>query len=76
MRDCRPTRASRLPRQAVAFCAFNLGKAHGQFHIFRERHAGDQIERLKHHSNGVQAILRQSFAGQLREIFAVNDHAA
>jgi hypothetical protein len=66
----------RFAGQVAPSSTLDLGKAHGQFHIFRERHTGDQIERLEDHSNGAQAISRKIFAGKIGEIATMNDNAA
>ena len=58
----------RLARQSVALAALDFGKAQRQFHVFRERHAGNQIERLKNHAHGVQPVFGQIFARKLRQI--------
>ena len=61
-----PYPVQRLPRQSITLRPIHLRKAHGQFYVLHQCHAGNQIEGLKHHSHRVQAVLGQILARELR----------
>src|SRR5258706_7420299 len=64
-----------LSRQTVTLSTIDLGKADREFHVFSERHAGNQVERLEHHSYGMQAISSRIVTRELRQIAIVSHHA-
>src|SRR5579864_268744 len=56
--------------------ALDFGQAQGELDIFLERHARQQIERLKNHSDGEAAVARQLVGIHFREIASsYNDRA-
>ena len=52
----------------LTLAAIDFRKSKGQFHVFRQRHAGDQIERLEDHADNMQPVLGQLFARQLCQV--------
>ena len=65
-----------IVRHLLPLAAINLREPQRQFDIFRERHAGNQIERLKDHANNVQPVLRQLLARKFRQIAILDDDAS
>ena len=66
----------RLASQIWTLAAVDLGKAEREFHVFRERHAGDQIERLEDHAYNVQPVLGEFLARKFSQIAILNDDAS
>ena len=66
----------RLARKILTRAAIDLRETERQFHVFRQRHAGDQIERLKNHAHNVQPVLGQFFARKLCQITILHNDAS
>ena len=64
----------RLLGKSLALGAIHFRKAQRQLHVFQQSHAGNQVERLKHHAHRVQAIFGQLLARELCQIAFLNDH--
>ncbi len=63
----------RLAVSAWRLAAIDFGKTQRQVNILRQRHSGDQIERLKNHADGAQAMLGQILARELGQVTVLDD---
>ncbi len=66
----------RLPRKRSALAAVHFGKTQRQFHIFSQGHPRNQVERLKDHSDGAQAIFCQFLARKPRQVSVFDDYCS
>jgi hypothetical protein len=59
-----------------ALRAIDLGEAKREFDIFFESHAGEKIEGLEDHADGLAAVTGEGFGGNFSEVEIVDDDGA
>ena len=66
----------RLSDSRVAFRVIYFGEAERQLDVFGERHAREEIERLKDHADGIAAVARKFERRKLGEVAATGLNCA
>ena len=59
----------RFPHARRPLRARRFRKPQRQFHVFFERHARQQVERLKYHAHGMAAVMRQLLRIHVGQVF-------